>query len=132
MRSQLRALLGTWPGRFIVLVMLSQLLLPLHYYVARRDPHDERFAWRMFSPMRMARCTPRFVVDGAPLPLGSAFHEAWIEIASRGRFAVIEQMGAKLCAAQPARSVNVFLDCTYVDRADRAYGGYDMCKAPLL
>ncbi len=132
MRAKLRALLGTWQGRVIVLVTLSQLLLPLHYYVARRDPHDERFAWRMFSPMRMARCTPRFVVDGKPFPLGSEFHEAWIEIASRGRFEVIEQMGAKLCAVQPARSVRVVLDCTYVDRTDRSYGGYDMCKVPLL
>jgi hypothetical protein len=36
--------------------VVSQPLLPLHYCMANRDDHDERFAWRMFSPMRMTRC----------------------------------------------------------------------------
>ena len=51
--AHIKALAATWRGRFILVFVLSQLLLPLHYYVGRRDPHDERFAWRMFSPMRM-------------------------------------------------------------------------------
>ena len=45
-------MLATWRGRLIVAVVLAQLLIPLTYY-SHRDPHDERFAWRMFSPMRM-------------------------------------------------------------------------------
>src|SRR5690606_8581286 len=34
-------MLGTWQGWLILAVIGSQLLLPLHYYTARRDRHDE-------------------------------------------------------------------------------------------
>ncbi|MBA3391604.1 MAG: hypothetical protein H0T89_03115 [Deltaproteobacteria bacterium] len=122
----------TWQGVVILVIVATQLLLPLHYYTVRRDPHDERFAWRMFSPMRMTRCTSQFTVNDAPVPLGGAFHEAWIEIASRGRFMVIEEMAAKLCNDRPGSSVRVKLTCTYVDGDQREYGGYDMCKVPRL
>ncbi len=127
-----RALLSTWRGRFIAVFFVVQLLLPLHYYVARRDPHDERFAWRMFSPMRMARCTPKVALDGKPLDLESEFHEAWLELADRGRFVVIEAMAAHLCHKHPGSSVVVTMDCTYLDRDADSYGGFDMCQVPLL
>lgn len=125
-------LLATWRGRFIAVFVLVQLLLPLRYYLRHRDPHDERFAWRMFSPIRMAQCSPIVTIDGAPANLGNDFHEAWIEIAKRGRFKVIEAMGAKLCAKYPGKEVNVVLECTYLDRPDQSYGGYDMCNVPEL
>ncbi len=125
------ALLATWRGRFILAFVTLQLLLPLAYF-ARRDPHDERFAWRMFSPMRMAKCTPAFVLDGKPVALASEFHEAWVELARRGRFVIVEAMGAHLCAQNPGKSLNVTLDCTYLDRPPRTWGGYDMCNVPLL
>ena len=128
----LRALARTWRGRFILVFVATQLLLPLHYYVGRRDPHDERFAWRMFSPMRMAQCTPKVVLDGKPFELRSEFHEAWVEIAARGRFVVIEAMGRRLCERHPGSSVTVSLDCTYVDRPPQTYGGYDICQVPEL
>ncbi len=128
----LRALLASWPGRFILVFLAAQLLLPLHYYFARRDPHDERFAWRMFSPMRMTKCTPTFTLDDKPVALASEFHEAWIELARRGRFVVVEAMGAHLCAKNPGKSLTVTLDCTYLDRPPRTWGGYDMCNVPLL
>jgi hypothetical protein len=134
----LRALASTWRGRFIVIFIASQLLLPLHYYFVRRDPHDERFAWRMFSPMRMAQCSPNFKIDGKPFDPNTEFHEAWIEIASRGRFRVIEEMAHRLCASHPNAKVEVSLDCSYVDRSGvpmqppDAWGGYDMCQVPLL
>ena len=126
--THLRALLATWRGRFIAVFVLTQLLLPLHYYAGRRNPHDERFAWRMFSPMRMTRCTPHFTVDGQPLSLPTTFHEAWIELAERGRFVVVEAMAAKLCREHPGSSVEVSLDCTYLDRDPHTWGGYDMCR----
>lgn len=130
--AHLKALLATWRGRFILVFVLAQLLLPLHYYVGRRDPHDERFAWRMFSPMRMAKCKPEITIDGAPVALASQFHEAWIEIAERGRFVVLEAMGAKLCHDHPGSDVEVSLDCTYLDRPAATFGGYDICKVPRL
>ena len=121
-----------WEGWLIAIVVTSQLLLPLHYYVARRDPHDERFAWRMFSPMRMTHCTPHVAINGQPFSLPTEFHEAWVELAERGRFVVVEAMAAKLCREHAGASVEVSLDCTYLDREPRTWGGYDMCRVPML
>ena len=126
------ALLRTWRGRFIIAMVASQLLLPLHYYLVRRDKHDERFAWRMFSPMRSARCQPHVSIDGRSIELASQFHEAWLELAQRGRFTVIEAMGAKLCADHPRSVVRMSLDCTYLDRDPITYGGFDICQVPEL
>ncbi len=125
-------LLKTWRGRFIVAFLLVQLLLPLRYYIAHRDPHDERFAWRMFSPIRMAQCRPSVSIGDTPARLSREFHEAWIEIAKRGRFTVVEAMGAKLCRKYPGKDVRVSLDCTYLDREPRTYGGFNMCNVPEL
>ena len=130
--TKLSALMSTWQGRFIAVFVIAQLLLPMHYYFARKDPHDERFAWRMFSPMRMARCAPKVVIDDKPINLGNEFHEAWVVIASRGRFTVLEAMGAKLCAKYPRSEVRLSLQCTYLDRDPQSYGGYDMCTVPYL
>ncbi len=127
-----RALTATWRGRFILAFVLVQLLLPLRYYAANRDPHDERFAWRMFSPMRMTRCTPHVQLDDKPLALSDYFHEAWIELAERGRFVVVEAMAARLCHDHPGKAVHLTLECRYIDREPRSYGGVDMCQEPQL
>ena len=130
----LRALTRTWQGWLILVVVASQLVLPLHYYVSpQRDPHDERFAWRMFSPMRMAHCTAQFYREnGAPIDAGARFHEAWLTLASRGRFAVVEAMGAALCAREPGTPVRAALACTYLDRTTDRFGGYNICDIPQL
>ena len=125
------ALLSTWRGRAIALFVVAQLTLPLLYFT-RKDPHDERFAWRMFSPMRMARCTPSATINDAPFNLGGEFHEAWLELVQRGRFRVIEAMGKKLCQEHPNSAVRLSIDCVYLDREPRSYGGYDMCNVPEL
>jgi hypothetical protein len=130
--AHLRALTSTWRGRFILVFFVVQLLLPLHYYVARHDPHDERFAWRMFSPMRMTRCSAQFSVDNKPFTLAGKFHEAWGEIASRGRFVVIEAIAHKLCAEHPGKAVGLSLRCSYIDRPNADFGHADMCKEPEL
>ena len=124
-------LLRTWHGWVIAIVVASQLVLPVHYYLAR-DPHDERFAWRMFSPMRMTTCTPELKVDGKPVDLTTEFHEAWIEIAKRGRFAVVEAMGARMCAKHPGSSVTALLKCLYIDRKSITYGGFNLCDVPEI
>ena len=126
-----RALLSTWPGRFIAAFLALQLAIPLLYYTVRRDRHDERFAWRMFSPMRMIQCDPRVVVDGKPFALTSRFHEAWYELARRGRFAVIEAMAARLCEGG-GHTVRVTMTCKTIDGVEEHWGGYDMCKVPEL
>ena len=116
----------------IAAFLVVQALLPLHYYLFRRDFHDERFAWRMFSPMRMTQCKLAFTVDNQPVDLGAQFHEAWIEIAQRGRSSVIDEMAHKLCREHPGKPVNVTVDCHYMDRPDARYGGVDLCGRSLL
>lgn len=127
-----RQLAQTWRGRFILAFVTIQLLLPLHYYLLRHDPHDERFAWRMFSPMRMTRCAARFSLDGQPVALGARFHEAWIQIAERGRHVVLEQMAHELCTDHPGAKVGLSVDCTYLDRPAAHFGHADMCTEPDL
>jgi len=121
----------SWKTGLILAFIVIQLCVPLLYFT-RRDPHDERFAWRMFSPMRMAQCTPRFALDGTPVVLEREFHEAWITLAERGRFVVLEAMAAKLCAEHAGSEVTLSLECTYLDRDPRTYGGYNMCAVPQL
>lgn len=128
----LRALVATWRGRFILAFLVVQALAPLHYYTVRRDVHDERFAWRMFSPMRMTQCRWAVSIDKQPITLGTQFHEAWLEMVGRGRMTVIEQMAAKLCRANLGKPVEVTLDCTYIDRPPARFGGFDVCTRPLL
>jgi hypothetical protein len=98
----------------------------------RSDEHDERFAWRMFSPMRMTRCTVRATLDGAPLALKGEFHEAWLAMARRARFVVVEEMAAHLCEKYERTPVVFHLDCVYVGQPPRTFGGSDMCNVPLL
>jgi hypothetical protein len=127
-----RALLSTWRGRFILVFASVQLLLPLHYYVGHRDPHDERFAWRMFSPVRLARCTPDFALDRKAVDLEAEFEGEWVEMAKLGRFTVVEAMAQRLCAEHPGSKVTVSLQCAAVDGSTSSWGGHDMCAAPRL
>jgi hypothetical protein len=122
---------SSWRGRAAVAYLAVQLLLPATYYL-RRDRHDERLSWRMFSTMRMATCEPELRIDGRPLQLASAFHVAWIELARRGRLVVIEAMAAHLCRRNPGSEVVVRLRCRYLDLSARELGGFDLCKTGEL
>lgn len=102
--------LPRWTTGFIAAFVVVQLVLPLHYYLARADHHDERFAWRMFSPTRMASCAVAMTADGQPVALGREFQPAWPLVAERGRRAVVEAMAAHLCKKH--RVVTASLSCT--------------------
>ncbi len=117
---------------FIAIWLAVQILAPLDYYLLRSDKHDERFAWRMFSPMRMLRCEPHFLVGGVESPLGRTFHEGWVEIAERGRLVVLEAMGQRLCRDNPGKDVRLDMTCTRIDGDKEHYGGSDLCKYPEL
>ncbi|MGE0548390.1 MAG: hypothetical protein AB7O24_25305 [Kofleriaceae bacterium] len=120
-------LLATWRGRFIAVFFTAQLLLPLHYYLVRSDKHDERFAWRMFSPMRMTTCTASLQIDGQPARLDAQFHEAWVSLVARGRGSVIDAIGQRLCERNPGKPVELIVNCNYIDREPRTFGGHDVC-----
>ena len=120
--------------------------MPLLYYVARHDPHDERFAWRMFSTVRMDRCgthldratgdPPAFFINDntAPVELAAVFHEAWIQIAQRGRKAVIEAMAAELCDRHPGASVRVKYGCRSLNgrRTSMSDATWNLCRTKRL
>lgn len=129
--ASVKRFLATGNGRWIALFLLVQMAVPAGYYL-RHDRHDERFSWRMFSTMRMATCEPEVKLGGQPLALGGEFHEAWIELAKRGRTSVIEAMGERLCRRHRGQEVVIWLRCRYLDRTERTLGGFDLCKVPEL
>ena len=101
---------------FIVAFVALQVGLPAAYYVGD-DPFDERFAWRMFSPVRLARCTVEAfdATDGslAPIRLSRELHVVWINLLKRARPAVIDAVADRLCERRS--DVRMRLSCTPPD-----------------
>jgi hypothetical protein len=85
---------------FAVVAMAVQLLAPASYYL-RHDPYDERFAWRMFSSVRLHTCATTAVetVGGATreVPLAETIHQAWITNLRRNRRDVAVRLLEKRC-----------------------------------
>lgn len=83
------------------LLVLAQIALPASYYV-RADEDDERFAWRMFSAVRLKRCELEAGVlterGEREVELSSAVHASWQRTLERGRRAVIERFLEQRCA----------------------------------
>lgn len=95
---------STW----LWLLLIVQVVLPASYYL-RDDEDEERFAWRMFSAVRLKQCaigaTERF--GGAhggerEVELSSAVHASWQRSLERGRQRVIERFLQKRCTIPPA------------------------------
>lgn len=84
-----------WPPIVGTLWVLVMLAIPLGYYTPGADPYDERFAWRMFSAVRVQRCELRVSEARAggerPIPLAEVLPAPWIELLKRNRPAVIER-----------------------------------------
>ncbi len=82
----------TWSSRLLIAFITLQLIVPLTYYL-RSDPFDERFAWRMFSAVRMFRCDTVASETGdqgeRPIDMRRAVHRAWFNTLGRNRRAVI-------------------------------------------
>ena len=85
---------------FIAAFIASQIWLPLSYYLGN-DPFDERFAWRMFSPVRLAKCSVQAYdySDGSrtPIRLSAEVHHVWIKLLRRARQPVIDKVAETLC-----------------------------------
>lgn len=84
-----------------VLFVVLQIVVPLSYYV-RDDRYDERFAWRMFSAIRVGTCESRASETRdrveSPLVLADEIHYAWIEHLGRNRRRVIDRFLESRCA----------------------------------
>ncbi|GEM_PF-1046314 len=129
-----------WRDAFIATWLIVQIVLPLSYYVraatvptegeGRADLYDERFTWRMFSPVRMLRCTPEYLVNGeGPVSLERHVHSAWISLLKRGRMDVVEAVSGYLCAQPGTESVRLELRCREADgsRVTIVHGAREWC-----
>lgn len=103
---------------FIVLAVAAQLLVPLTYYL-RDDPYDERFAWRMFSGVRLQQCdaVATEVHAGAErrVALYGAVSPGWVANLERNRRAVIDRFLEHRCALEGVSAVRLTNRCRDVD-----------------
>jgi hypothetical protein len=76
--------------------------MPLSYYVGDQ-PFDERFAWRMFSPVRIVRCqVAMYDASGQQLRLSKQMHVVWVNLLKRARLQVLDAYAAKYCGDETA------------------------------
>jgi hypothetical protein len=137
------------------LAVALQIAIPASYYVraargTQAAPDDERFAWRMFSGIRLKRCSvsargvsraslgrgsARFAEATEPLAVSGALHGSWVHSLERGRRRVIERFLASRCALQGASFARVELmrncrDVTSRPEAPEVYR-YDCAQGTL-
>ena len=101
------------------LLVAVQVAIPASYYW-RADRDDERFAWRMFSTVRVRSCdvTVREQRAGKfhALELEKVLHASWRAALARGRRRVIEQFLQKRCNDGAFEAVKFVRSCREVDR----------------
>lgn len=109
--------------RFIGAFLAFQLLVPLTYYM-RDDPYDERFAWRMFSAIRVYGCrTWAYDIHEGPdgerreqrLDLSKEIHVAWITTMRRNRRDVIHAFLRRRCEEPGVAAARVINRCSTPD-----------------
>ena len=114
---------GDGPRRFgardvlIAAVVLINIALPASYYIGRSDSplarYDERFAWRMFSPVRMARCQVELYDGAERIQLQRELHVVWINLLKRARPSVVDRVLDKFCGERgPDPDIRLQMVCT--------------------
>jgi hypothetical protein len=98
------------------LLVAVQVAVPASYYLGRGGGDDERFAWRMFSAIRLKRCSVD-AFDGerkdAPrIDVSRALHASWAGSLARGRGRVIERFLATRCEVPEVRVASLTRRCT--------------------
>jgi len=99
------------------LLVALQLLIPASYYLLRDDRDDERFAWRMFSSVRLTHChvlafDGKTAQERAPVALAKSLHASWLRSLERGRKHVIEHFLASRCAEPQVHYSQLERACT--------------------
>ena len=101
-----------------MLAVAAQLLVPLTYYL-RDDPYDERFAWRMFSGVRLQQCdalaTEVHAGSERRVALYGALSPGWVANLERNRRVVIDRYLEHRCALEGVSAVRVVNQCRDVD-----------------
>jgi hypothetical protein len=99
--------------------LLLQLVVPLSYYLQSGDPYDERFAWRMFSAVRLHSCrtTASESVGDAEraIPLPQTLHQAWVNHLARNRRDVVLAFLTARCEEENVVSVELRNECSAPD-----------------
>ena len=106
----------------IAIALLYQLVMPLRYYLGGGGA-DERFSWRMFSTVRMQKCTvqvdEQVDQDGAlqqrPVDLTQAFQIAWMGMLERNRPQVVDKVLKRRCESRQVRQVHYSRSCVNTD-----------------
>lgn len=107
------------------LFALVSIAIPLRYYLGD-DLYDERFAWRMFSRVRVQECAAEVTEDGLPLvvlgrdPSAPGILPApWHSLLQRNRPAVVNGFLRWRCEAEGEReTVRVTTRCRDTSAAD--------------
>jgi hypothetical protein len=89
------AIVGIW--------IALNVVTPLSYYLSG-DVYDERFAWRMFSAVRVQECSldARETVAGSerPIALQSVLPAPWVSLLQRDRPQVVTRFLTWRCASE--------------------------------
>ena len=116
------------------LCIVAQLVLPLSYYMGEQR-EDERFAWRMFSAVRMSPCkggASATLESGArvQIQLVGVAHVAWIALLQRNRARVVHRFLEDQCAASEGyREVTYWNTCNDLATQSRVEHRYEMTCA---
>jgi hypothetical protein len=107
-----------WRNIAILAFLAIQFALPISYYLTR-DRFDERFAWRMFSPIRMVRCQVSFfaAVNDSPqqqLSINTELSQPWSNWMRRGHTKIVRAFADYYCTKQDSadQKIELFVDLT--------------------
>lgn len=111
-------------GAFIGAFILLQFLIPLTY-LAREDPSDDRFTWRILSGPSAPACETSATLerlDGhrEELALEKLIHRDWVDYVGRNRRVVVEAFLRRQCEAEGVLEVELINRCDD-DRGVREY-----------
>ncbi len=120
---------------FIVAYLFFQVSVPLTYYAGFRDDlYDERFAWRMFSTVRLYSCSTTssevISMGGSeitrPIDLPRTVHMVWVSNIQRNRSRVIRSFLQQRCTQPNVRSVRLVNMCRKTDGTDLLPHEYEL------
>jgi hypothetical protein len=115
----------TWSNALIVLFLAFHVAMPLRYYLGGGG-YDERFSWRMFSTLRMQKCSVKVEetvgseddsgAETRAVNLQKTVQIAWIGMLERYRRPVVDKLLRWRCGKQAdARAVRYTRDCVDTD-----------------
>lgn len=118
-REQTEGKRGAWSSLFIAGFLAFQIALPLAYYLGE-DRFDERFAWRMFSSVRLTECEMRAreSEEAGEFDRFYAHRDiqvAWVRLIERNRDRVVRAYLRRRCNQQPVERVEVRTTCRAPD-----------------